>query len=99
MKMKKYLFVMLCALFFLSACSVDDNGYQTYKMSVQVTYPSGRNWNPEGVTVTLKDSYGTLYNAVTDQSGKAEFSVPVGIYRWFPATGKLLKAMPTITMV
>ena len=81
MKMKKYLFVMLCALFFLSACSVDDNGYQTYKMSVQVTYPSGRNWNPEGVTVTLKDSYGTLYNAVTDQSGKAEFSVPVGIYQ------------------
>lgn len=78
--MKKYLFIILCALLFCGACSVDDNGYQTYKVAVQVAYPSGREWNPEGIKVRLTDSYGGTFDGTADNSGKAELNVPAGIY-------------------
>lgn len=87
--MKKNLYIMLLfALVLCGACNVDSvesEGYQTYPLSIQVAYPSstrasGQEWSLDGITVSLSDTYGSLFDAKTDETGTAKFSVPVGIY-------------------
>lgn len=80
--MKKYALLMLSVLFFLAACSdKEDDVYRTYPVVVQLAYPSGSELEAaEGIAVKLTGNTGTAYDATTDASGKASFTVPAGIY-------------------
>lgn len=81
--MKKSVFLILsCILFFCASCSDDDNdAYKTYEVSIQLVYPTDSELSAiEGVAVTLTSSTGTIYDGTTDANGKADFTVPAGIY-------------------
>lgn len=74
----------LLALFALVACENDDapqGGVKTFAVTAQLHYPSESGITPvEGVEVTMKSSSGTVTTALCDASGRAEFSLPEGIY-------------------
>ena len=84
---KKFpLYMLLCMMVGLAACSDDeddkvDNGYTTYNVSVQLLYPEDSEVQASaGVSVSLSSTSGTAYDATTDADGKAVFQVPAGIY-------------------
>ena len=89
MIMKKYVYLVLGLLLFCYSCSDNndnpedpDNGYKTYSVAIQLSYPAeegGFDAN-EGVKVKLSSTTGTVYDATTNAKGKATFTVPVGIY-------------------
>ncbi|MCI1682981.1 MAG: DUF4876 domain-containing protein [Bacteroides sp.] len=80
--MKQSIFLILSIVLFFTSCSDDnDNAYKTFPVTVQLTYPSDSELTAvEGVAVKLTGSSGTTYDAVTDANGKADFTVPIGIY-------------------
>lgn len=81
--MKKIIFLLACMTALLASCSNDnDEGYKTYVVEVQLTYPSESHSTPtEGVAVKLiRTSDAGAFEAKTDDNGKAVFSVPAGIY-------------------
>jgi hypothetical protein len=78
---RKYLFLLICTLLFAYSCSDDNNGgYKTYQVAVQLVYPEGGLNVAEGIAVKLSDANQQAYDATTDQTGKAVFTVPAGIY-------------------
>lgn len=82
--MKKYLFfLLLSSLLFCYSCSDDDNGddYKTHNVNVKLNYPSEGGFTPQkDVVVTLTSNAGTIFEAKTDDTGKATFTVVAGIY-------------------
>lgn len=78
--MRNVLLAMLVAILFLASCKKDDIGTRVYTVNVQLSYPSGSIFSAqEGVTVKMTSS-ASSYEAKTDASGKATFTVPVGSY-------------------
>lgn len=83
--MKKHLFfLLLSSLLFCYSCSDDDNGgddYKTQNVSVKLNYPSeGGFTSQKDIVITLTSSTGTIFEAKTDDTGKASFTVVAGIY-------------------
>jgi hypothetical protein len=65
------------------ACTDDnDDAYATYPVSVQLVYPGDSDFTAEaGVKVRLANTItGTLFDTVTNATGRADFNVPAGIY-------------------
>lgn len=64
----------------LFACKKSDSDVVLKAVTVQLSYPTGSEFAvTSGVKVNLKSTVGS-YDAVTDVTGKAIFSVPVGVY-------------------
>ncbi len=64
----------------LFACKKKDNDLVLKTVTVQLVYPSESEFAANsGVTVNLKSNVGS-YDANTDATGKATFSVPLGVY-------------------
>ncbi len=84
--MKKYLFFLLLgSLLFCYSCSDDDNGgddYKTYNVNVKLNYPPSESEfsSQKDILVTLTGSTGTVFEAKTDEEGKATFTVVAGVY-------------------
>jgi len=80
--MKRLAYLLIGALFFCASCTDNDKEeYKTYAVAIQLVYPDGSELSAvEGVPVKLKSSTGTIFDATTSASGKAEFTVPAGIY-------------------
>ncbi|MDR1524067.1 MAG: DUF4876 domain-containing protein [Tannerella sp.] len=82
--MKKLFYFMVSALILCgTSCKDDDNDdkYKTYSVTVQLVYPEESDFNPvEGVEVKLTNTTGSVSDAVTDNTGKAVFTVPAGVY-------------------
>lgn len=79
--MRNVLLAILAVTLFLASCKKDDDlGTSVYTVNVQLTYPAGSVFTAqEGVTVKMTSS-ASSYEAKTDASGKASFTVPVGLY-------------------
>jgi hypothetical protein len=75
---------MISVLVLAYACDddIDDVDYATYPLSVQLTYPAGSEFTAvEGVAVHLVNTItGTVFDTVTNATGRAEFLVPAGLY-------------------
>lgn len=81
--MKKILYLLLCSTLFLcySCSDDDDDGYKTFSVAVQLSYPEGSGISTsENVIVKLTNTSGSAYEAKTDINGKATFTVPAGVY-------------------
>ena len=71
-------FVCTVALIFSSCNDNQPTGYETQKVSVNVT---GELTTLENIEVKLIDSRGTYFIQSTDKQGIAVFEVPAGIYQ------------------
>jgi hypothetical protein len=83
--MKKIFYFLASALILCHAsCGNDDEKeepYKTYEITVQLVYPEGSDFGPvSDVNVKLTDTGGSATDALTDQAGKASFTVPAGLY-------------------
>lgn len=82
--MKKISYLLFLALLAISfACSDDDKeeSYITYQVDVQLVYQESDLEPVEGVKVTLYDTSEKIYEAMSNNEGKASFTVPAGVYR------------------
>ena len=78
--MRKILGMLLSlTLFFYSCKEDDDDVYKTLAVTVQLEAAAGDTDPLEGVSVKLSSGVAS-FDASTDGTGKAVFSVPVGIY-------------------
>ena len=78
--MKKYLFFLCAAALAVLAISCDPKTPKPVDITVQLM-ADGTAFAQEGVTVALADAAGTAnYEALTDASGAAAFTVPIGSY-------------------
>ncbi|HEY0299666.1 MAG TPA: DUF4876 domain-containing protein [Arachidicoccus sp.] len=79
--MKKVFYLMLLAMLALFSCSKHDASptANLKAVTVQLAYPAGSFTAQAGVGIKMTSS-SSSYNATADASGKAIFSVPVGIY-------------------
>jgi hypothetical protein len=76
---KKFFYLLISTLFLCYGCNDDDN-YKTYDVPVQLVYPEGSEFSAiEGLAVQLTNG-STSYDATTDATGLAVFTVPAGIY-------------------
>lgn len=81
--MKKFLFLLLSAVLLGYSCSDSDSPeYKAHTVKVQLVYPEGSDFGVrEGVTVKLHNSTNAnTYDAKTDASGIATFTLTAGIY-------------------
>lgn len=80
--MKKIYYLLFSLVVLSYACTDDtENSYKTTEIAVQLVYPaSAGDAKTENVEVSVSSSSGMRYNAMTDNSGKAVFTVPTGIY-------------------
>ncbi|MDR1456012.1 MAG: DUF4876 domain-containing protein [Tannerella sp.] len=82
--MKKLFYFAVSALILCcTSCKDDDNEdkYKTYQVTVQLGYPAESGYAPvEGVEIKLTNTGGSVFDAVTDNTGKAGFTVPAGVY-------------------
>ncbi len=80
--MKKIYYLLFSLVVLSYACTDDtENSYKTTEIAVQLVYPaSAGDAETENVEVSVSSSSGMRYNAMTDNSGKAVFTVPTGIY-------------------
>jgi len=80
--MKKVFFLMLLAMVVVVSCKKkkDEIGPSVQTVTVQLVYPAGSSFTAQA-DVTVKLTAGSSsFTAKTDVSGKAVFTVPVGIY-------------------
>ena len=78
--MKKFIIIALAAAFAAAACEKTPTRDLPVQVSVSLTYENGP-FATEGITVSLADLNGSAsYQAQTDASGTALFSVLPGIY-------------------
>ena len=86
--MRNVLLVMLTVTLFFASCKKDDVGPGVLTVNVQLNYPSGSVFTAqEGVTVKVTSS-ASSYEAKTDASGKAVFTLPVGVYEASATDGR-----------
>ncbi len=93
--MKKIYYLLFGLLFIASACNNDnEDDYKTYELTVQLEYPASSQLAAvEGVRVVLAGTNGgASFDATTDSSGKALFTVPAGVYE-ASATDRRVKDM------
>ena len=72
-----YIILLTSAIFF--ACSYDET-MDTCHVTVQLVYPEGSISPYAGALVELKDANASIFISPTDNSGRASFQVPAGIY-------------------
>ncbi|MEG0949414.1 MAG: DUF4876 domain-containing protein [Bacteroidales bacterium] len=81
--MKKIYALFLTLSLIASACTKDEviPEYETAEIAVQLLYPATSGFEAtEGVAVSARATSGVSYKSATDATGKATFSLPVGIY-------------------
>lgn len=83
--MKKSLFfLLLSSLLFCYSCSDDDNGgtnYKTHQVTVKLGYPMNGDFTAQkDILVTLTGATGAIFEAKTDETGTAVFTVVAGVY-------------------
>jgi hypothetical protein len=78
--MKKITLLLLGLIIFISACKKYNESYNVNTVTIQLKYPSGSHFTPkEGIVVKMTNKT-TTFEAKTDSSGIAKFSVPIDIY-------------------
>lgn len=78
-----YIILLTSAIFF--ACSYDET-MDTCHVTVQLVYPEGSIEPYAGALVELKDANASIFISPTDNSGRASFQVPAGIYETSSST-------------
>ncbi len=80
--MKKMHFLLLMFIALSVSCSDDKvEQYQTVSFAVQLNYPSASGVTPVAdVSVQATAGSGVVYSSKTDENGRAEFDLPVGLY-------------------
>lgn len=79
--MKKVIYLMLFSLIAFFSCKKNDNpGINLKTVTVQLVYPTGSSFTAQQGTAVKLATSSTSYDAATDATGKAVFTVPVGIY-------------------
>lgn len=76
-RLTSYILFLTSAIFF--ACSYDET-MDTCQVTVQLVYPEGSIEPYAGALVELKDANASIFISPTDNSGRASFQVPAGIY-------------------
>lgn len=71
--------------FLLPSCSYDET-MDTCRVTVQLVYPEGSIEPYAGALVELKDANASIFISPTDNSGRASFQVPAGIYETSSST-------------
>ena len=82
--MKRLPSILLLSLLLLS-CSYDET-MDTCHVTVQLVYPEGSISPYAGALVELKDANASIFISPTDNSGRASFLVPAGIYETSSST-------------
>ena len=82
--MKRLPSILLLSLLLLS-CSYDET-MDTCHVTVQPVYPEGSISPYAGALVELKDANASIFISPTDNSGRASFQVPAGIYETSSST-------------
>ena len=82
--MKRLPSILLLSLLLLS-CSYDET-MDTCHVTVQLVYPEGSISPYAGALVELKDANACIFISPTDNSGRASFQVPAGIYETSSST-------------
>ena len=82
--MKRLPSILLLSLLLLS-CSYDET-MDTCHVTVQLVYPEGSISPYAGALVELKDANASIFISPTDNSGRASFQVPAGIYETSSST-------------
>ena len=82
--MKRLPSILLLSLLLLS-CSYDET-MDTCHVTVQLVYPEGCISPYSGALVELKDANASIFISPTDNSGRASFQVPAGIYETSSST-------------
>ena len=82
--MKRLPSILLLSLLLLS-CSYDET-MDTCHVTVQLVYPEGSILPYAGALVELKDANASIFISPTDNSGRASFQVPAGIYETSSST-------------
>ena len=77
-RLTSYIILLTSYLFFFS-CSYDET-MDTCHVTVQLVYPEGSISPYAGALVELKDANASIFISPTDNSGRASFQVPAGIY-------------------
>lgn len=85
--MKKIFYFFASGLLLCNtSCSDNDDDdkiddYKTYDITIQLIYPEGSDFEPvQDVEVRLSNTSGSAYDAKTNASGTATFTVPAGVY-------------------
>ena len=81
----KRLFSLLLLSLLLLSCSYDET-MDTCHVTVQLVYPEGSIEPYAGALVELKDANASIFISPTDNSGRASFQVPAGIYETSSST-------------
>ena len=79
MKRLLYLFT-ICTLILVYSCDDDDDAPKIASVDVQLSYPDGVE-TVEGVTITLTNSSGSSFDALTNATGLATFNVAYDVYK------------------
>ena len=82
--MKRLPSILLLSLLLLS-CSYDET-MDTCHVTVRLVYPEGSISPYAGALVELKDANASIFISPTDNSGRASFQVPAGIYETSSST-------------
>ena len=82
--MKRLPSILLLSLLLLS-CSYDET-MDTCHVTVQLVYPEGSISPYAGALVEQKDANASIFISPTDNSGRASFQVPAGIYETSSST-------------
>ena len=78
-----YIILLTSYLFF--SCSYDET-MDICHVTVQLVYPEGSIEPYAGALVELKDANASIFISPTDNSGRASFQVPAGIYETSSST-------------
>ena len=76
--------ILLLSLLLIS-CTYDET-MDTCHVTVQLVYPEGSIEPYAGALVELKDANASIFISPTDNSGRASFQVPAGIYETSSST-------------
>ena len=82
-RLTSYIILLTSYLFF--SCSYDET-LDTCHVTVQLVYPEGSIEPYAGALVELKDANASIFISPTDNSGRASFQVPTGIYETSSST-------------
>ena len=82
MNLQKLFFLLIAVLLIGTSCSDNDDndGYQTYDVTIKLTYPESYNPVEKVSVVLINKTTNTTYTSLTDASGGATFKVTTGIY-------------------
>ena len=83
-RLTSYIILLTSYLFFFS-CTYDE-AMDTCHVTVQLVYPEGSISPYAGALVELKDANASIFISPTDNSGRASFQVPAGIYETSSST-------------